>query len=254
MTNQKEQVLPLFYKNPQAITFEQHGKLGLTMRQNYLFAQKANSIPLVTSEYAIAAKHYPIVFIKDEVKTSLVITGFRDGENVFVNDTGEWAKDQYIPGYVNRYPFIFLEDEANDQLVLCLDVDAEIINTAEENPLFKDAKPTEFAENALKTCTEYQSYLNATREFVAALMEQDLLVENQAELTAPDGKALRLTGFSVIDETKFKELSDETVLDWHKKGWLYLVYAHFVSMSNWAKIAQLTQSDTPISTETETIH
>lgn len=250
MTNQKEQVLPLFYKNPQAITFEHHGKLGLTARQNYLFAQKANSIPLVTSEYAVAAKHYPIVFIKDEVKTSLVITGFRDGENVFVNDNGEWAKDQYIPGYVNRYPFIFLEDEANDQLVLCMDVDAEIVSTTAENALFEDSKPTEFAENALKTCTEYQSYLNATREFVSALIEQDLLVENQAELTAPDGKALRLTGFCVIDETKFKELSDETILNWHNKGWLYLAYAHFISMSNWARIAQLTQSEAPVSTET----
>ncbi|MDP3936199.1 MAG: SapC family protein [Alphaproteobacteria bacterium] len=250
MTEQKEQVLPLFYKNPQAITVEQHENLSLTVRHNYMFAKNANSIPLVTSEYAIAAKHYPIVFIKDEVKTSLVITGFREGENVFVNNSGEWAKDQYIPGYVNRYPFIFLEDEANDQLVLCMDVDAEIVNTAGGNPLFKDSKPTEFAENALKTCTEYQGFLNATRAFVEALIEQDLLVENQAELTAPDGKILRLTGFCVIDETKFKELSDETILDWHKKGWLYLTYAHFISMSNWARIAQLTQSDAPTSTET----
>ena len=250
MTEQKEQVLPLFYKNPQAITFEQHGKLGLTARQNYTFAKKANSIPVITSEYAVAAKHYPIVFIKDDVRTSLVITGFRDSENVFVNDKGEWAKDQYIPGYVNRYPFIFLEDEANDQLVLCMDVDADIVTTTAENPLFKDNKPTEFAENALKTCTDYQSYLNATRDFVAALIDQDLLTENQAELTAPDGKALRLTGFCVIDETKFKALSDATILDWHKKGWLYLVYAHFISMSNWAKVAQLTQSDEPLSTET----
>lgn len=250
MTEQKEQVLPLFYKNPQAITEEAHGNLGLTLRANYKFAKEANSIPVVASEYAAAAKYYPIVFIKDEVKTSLIITGFRDGDNVFVNDKGEWAKEAYIPGYVNRYPFIFLEDEANDQLVLCLDVDAEMVKTGTENPLFKDNKPTEFAESALKTCTEYQGFLNATRDFVAALIEQDVLVENQAELTAPDGKALRLTGFCVIDEVKFKGLSDATILDWHKKGWLYLAYAHFISMSNWAKIAQLTQPEENLSTET----
>jgi hypothetical protein len=252
MTEQKEQGLPLFYKNPQAITFEQHGDLGLTLRHNYMFAKKANSIPVVTTEYAIAAKHYPIVFIKDEVKTSLVVTGFRDGENVFVNDKGEWAKDQYIPGYVNRYPFIFLEDEANDQLVLCMDVDADSVKTTAETRLFKDNKPTEFAENALKICTEYQGSLNATREFIQALVEHDVLVENQAELTSPDGKALRLTGFCIIDEAKFKTLSDATILDWHKKGWLYLAYAHFISMSNWSKIAHLTQPD--LSTSTETVH
>jgi hypothetical protein len=250
MTEQKKQVLPLFYKNPQAITVEAHGKLGLSVRKDYSFAKEANSIPLVASEYAAAAKHYPIVFIQDDVKTSLVITGFRDGENVFVNANGEWANDTYVPGYVNRYPFIFLEDEANDQLVLCLDVEADMVNTSAENPLFKDSSPTEFAEGALKTCAEYQSFLNATREFVAALIEQDLLIENQAELTAPDGKALRLKGFSVIDEKKFKELSDSTILDWHNKGWLYLAYAHFISMSNWTRIAHLTQTEPNVSSET----
>lgn len=250
MTEQKEQVFPLFYKNPQAITLESHGMLGLAARNDYGFAKEANSIPIVANEYAAAAKHYPIVFIKDDVKTSLVITGFRDGENVFVNDKGQWAKDTYIPGYVNRYPFIFLEDEANEQLVLCLDVDAEMVNTGTENLLFKDNKPSEFAEGVLKTCTDYQSFLNATREFVSALIELDVLVENQAELTAPDGKALRLTGFCVIDEAKFKGLSDATILDWHKKGWLYLAYAHFISMSNWSKIAELTQPEPSLSSET----
>jgi hypothetical protein len=239
MTTKKEQALPLFYKNPQAITAEQHSNLGITPSNNFHFAQNANSIPIVTSEYGIAAKFYPIVFVKDKVQTSLVITGLRESENVFVNEKGEWLQDTYIPGYVNRYPFIFLEDETNDQLVLCVDVDAEMVQTAAEKPFFKEGKPTEFAENMLKICTEYQGYLNAMRDFIKDLIEQDLLIENQAELNIPEGEAVRLTGFCVIDEIKFKALSDDIILDWHKKGWLYLIYAHFISMSNWPRIAQL---------------
>lgn len=253
MTTEQKQALPLFYKNPQPITIEHHGNLGLTLNNNFKFAKKANSIPLVTSEYAAAAKFYPIVFIKDRVQTSLIITGFKDDENVFVNEKGEWLKDTYIPGYVSRYPFIFLEDEANDQLVLCMDVDAEMVQTAAENPLFKDGKTTEFAESVLKLCTDYQGYLNATRDFVNALVEQDLLIENQAELKAPNGEALRLEGFCVIDEAKFRTLSDATILDWNKKGWLYLAYAHFISMSNWPNVAQLMQS-AKASNVSETVH
>ena len=243
MTTTQEQVLPLFYKNPQPITLEQHGKLGVVSKNSFQFASRANSIPLVASEYAIAAKFYPIVFIKEKVQTSLVITGFKENENVFVNEKGEWRSDTYIPGYVNRYPFIFLEDEAQDQLVLCMDVDADIVEEKSGNLLFQDNKPSEFAENALKICTEYQGLLNATREFVQALAEQDLLVENQAELAGPDGKTLRLTGFHVIDETKFRQLSDEIIVSWNKKGWLYLAYAHFISMANWPMVAQLTKPD-----------
>lgn len=253
MSEQKEQTLPLFYKNPQPINAEQHGQLGITPANDFSFAKHANSIPLVTSEFAEAAKHYPIVFLKGAIQTSLIITGFRDGENVFIDHRGEWQKNTYIPGYVNRYPFIFLEDAENDQLVLCMDIDASVVSKNGEIPLFKDEKPTDFAEKALKTCTEYQGYLNATREFVAALETADLLTENQAELTGADGKVLRLTGFCVIDEDKFKGLSEDVILDWHKKGWLYLIYAHFISTSNWSKIAALTQP-TPEPEPTETIH
>lgn len=250
MSAQKEQKLPLFYTNPQPITLDQHANLGLSVRNDVAFAKKANSIPLVTSEYAVAAKFYPIVFIHGDVKTSLIVTGFRQDENVFVNEKGEWLQDAYIPGYVNRYPFIFLEDEANDQLVLCMDVDSDMIRTAAENPLFKDGKPSEFAESTLKVCSDYQAYLNATRDFIQGLVDHDLLIENQAELTAPDGNALRLTGFCIINEAKFKELSEETILDWHNKGWLYLVYAHFISMSNWSRVAQLTPPSHEVVAET----
>jgi len=251
MTTEQKQVLPLFYTNPQPITIEQHGNLGITLKNNFQFAKEANSIPIVTSEYASAAKFYPIVFVKDKVQTSLIVTGFKDNENVFVNEKGEWLKNTYVPGYVTRYPFIFLEDEANDQLVLCMDVDAKMVQTAAENPLFKDGKTTEFAESVLKICTDYQGYLNATRDFVNALIEQDLLVENQAELTAPNGEELRLAGFCVIDEVKFRALSDSVILDWHKKGWVYLAYAHFISMSNWPQVAQLMQAaNKPAFTET----
>lgn len=247
-----EQILPLFYKNPQPLTVEQHGKLGVTPINEFKFAKKANSIPLVTAEYTIASKYYPIVFLKGAVQTSLIITGFRDSENVFVDATGEWLQDTYIPGYVNRYPFIFLEDETNDQLILCVDVDAEAVQVNGSHPLFEGDNPTEFAQNALKTCTDYQGYLNATRDFVKALTEQDLLVENQAEFTNTGGQLLRLTGFSVIDEDKFKALPDDVILDWHKKGWLYLIHAHFISMSNWARVAQLTSVEQV--TAKETIH
>lgn len=247
------QTLPLFYKNPQPITVESHSQLGVDIRKNYAFAKNTNSIPLVTGEFALASQVYPIVFVTGEVKAALAITGFRDNENVFVNDKGEWRKDTYVPGYVGRYPFIFFEDEANDQLILCIDADSDLVKKNGEVPLFKDGKPSDFAESALKTATEYQSYLNATREFVTAIEEAGLLVENQAELTAPDGQNLRLTGFYIIDEGKFKQLPDSTIVDWHQKGWLYLVYAHFISMANWQKVAQFTTS-LPNTAPSETIH
>ncbi len=243
MTKTTERKLPLFYKNPQALTLEEHGKLCVAPSGNMEFAKNANSIPLVVSEFGMASKFYPIVFLKNDVKTSLIVTGMRTNENVFLSSDKKWRADAYVPGYVNRYPFIFFEDEVNNQLVLCVDRDSDMVVENNGTPLFEGDKPSEFSQQALKVCSEYQQHLGLTRNYVEALEEEGLLVENQAELTSPDGKKLKLEGFSVIDEDKFKALPEKTIVDWHKKGWMYLSYAHLISMSNWSNIAKLTGSE-----------
>lgn len=242
---QKEQKLPLFYKNPQAINAEAHGKLGITAKNGFLFAKTTNSLPVILPEYTAVLRHYPIVFLKEPNHASLLITGFRQDENLFVNDSGEWAENTYVPAYVNRYPFIFFEDNAADQLVLCIDVDADSVQENGDTPLFENGEPTEFAKTALEACSNFQQGLSATQEFVKALDEAGILVENQAEVTSGDAdKKFRLGGFCVIDQEKFQALPKETVLDWHAKGWLYLVYAHFMSMANWSRLADLTNLKT----------
>lgn len=236
------QTLPLFYKNPQAINVEEHGKLGITPKNGFLFAKNTNSIPVTIPEYSAVLKHYPIVFLKEPNYASLLITGFRQDENLFVNDAGEWSQNTYIPGYVNRYPFIFFEDDQTDQLILCIDVDADSVQENGKTALFDKGEPTEFSKQALEACSNFQQGLNATQHFVKALDEAGILVENQAELSyeSTDQK-FRLSGFCVVDQDKFKALPKETILDWHEKGWLYLVYAHFMSMGNWSSLAALTQ-------------
>ena len=60
-------------------------------------------------------------------------------------------------------------------------------------------------------------------EFARALAEADLLVENRADITLPDGQRLAMSGFKVIDEAKFNKLPDEEFLRWRANGWLPLV-------------------------------
>ena len=39
--------------------------------------------------------------------------------------------------------------------------------------------------------------------------------------------------FMAVNEEKFKALSDVTILDWKKKGFLHAVYFHLQSLNNW---------------------
>jgi SapC len=43
-----------------------------------------------------------------------------------------------------------------------------------------------------------------------------------------------LAGFKVIDEARFTKLPDATFMQWRRKGWLPLVYAHFFSIGAWS--------------------
>ncbi|WP_417843748.1 SapC family protein [Thalassospira sp.] len=47
-----------------------------------------------------------------------------------------------------------------------------------------------------------------------------------------------MSGFKVIDEAKFNELDDETFLAWRKRGWVHLVYCHFISNGNWSTLVE----------------
>jgi hypothetical protein len=91
-------------------------------------------------------------------------------------------------------------------------------------------------ENALEFCRSYQAAAEQTEEFMLALETSNILIDRHAEIHLQDGTALTLSGFCQIDEAKFKTLDEKIVLEWHKKGWMRFVYAHFFSEMNWQKL------------------
>ena len=135
--------------------------------------------------------------------------GVRGQENLFVDAQGQWRAGAYIPAYVRRYPFIFMENEDRSQFTLCVDEQAPRWSRAATIPSStKPASPPTWRA-ALEFCRDYQNQHAYTMEFARALAEADLLVENRADITLPDGQRLAMSGFKVIDEAKFNKLPDE---------------------------------------------
>jgi hypothetical protein len=50
---------------------------------------------------------------------------------------------------------------------------------------------------------------------------------------------LTLCDFQIVDEAKFNALPDDVFLDWRRRGWLPLVYAHLMSMASGAGLVEL---------------
>ena len=226
--------LPLFYKSPRPLRADRDADLSLRTEPNYAFAAGANSVPLMAVEFVAACKQYPILFSDGPVVQPVALLGLRTGENLFVDASGAWEEGVYIPAYVRRYPFIFLENEDGSQLTLCVDEAAEAVVPGRDNPFFVDGQPSALANNALEFAKEVQAQNGFTTEFVAAVSGAGLLTEKRADITLNNGERLSLAGFQVIDEAVFNQLPPETLVEWRNRGWLGLVYAHLISVSNWS--------------------
>lgn len=225
--------MPLFYRKPELLTTAQHADLRIRPG-GHDFAAEANAVPLAAIEFGAAMRHYPIAFAAGD-NYPIAVLGL-DRANCFVNGE-EWEAGTYVPAYVRRYPFVFA-DRADDSFILAIDREADNVLSGGEDgePLFRDGKPTDLVTSAMAFCKDFHGAHLQTDAFVSAIIEKDLLVQQHADAKLPSGRAMTLSGFKVIDRQKFEALSDETVLAWHKKGWLSLIHFHLASLDRFADL------------------
>ncbi len=238
---QQAQGLPLFFKQPAVLDVGRHGKATVTPITDYGFTRETNSVPLNAIEFIEAAKFYPIVFTVDETPMPVAVLGLEKG-NYFVEATGKWKADSYIPAYVRQYPFIFFEQPEQKQFFLCIDEASDAFHAdAVEGgaPIYTDGKASELSNNALQFCTAYYQHHAITKNLCADLVQHKLLGPFQSEATLASGKKLHLSGFQMIDENAFNALPDEVFLEFRKKGWLAFIYLAMSAASNWKRLMDL---------------
>lgn len=233
---QAEQLL--FYRQPEILTPERHGGLRLFSVTDFSFSKAANTVAVTISEWASAMASYPIVFAAKQ-PLALAVLGLETA-NLFVGEDGVWRAGHYVPAYIRRYPFVFITHPDGKQLILGIDRASPALR--EEGggaALFEGGVPSKTTEQALAFCGAYQQDYAASLAFIAALEAENLLIDHQAQITLPAGRLINLTGFRVVDRAKLAGLADAVIADWHKKGWLALVYYHLASLERFAVLIGL---------------
>lgn len=232
--------LPLFYKNPAPLDTKAHANLGLKKNFGFGFTKSVNAVPINLVEMPQICHFYPIAFSPDNNATPVAILGLRDGENLFLRPDGSWEPNTYIPAYVRRYPFIFSEIPQSKQLTLCVDMNEDFVQSGTDQPFFTpDGQPSELAQNALEFCKSYHAAAQATLEFSKALATSGLLVDREAQLNVAGNRRINFSGFRIVDEQKFADMSSATFLDWRSKGYLPFIYAHLFSGAQWQRLTWL---------------
>lgn len=228
--------LPPFYVQPVPLETARHGEWRL-LPGDLSFAASTPFVPVTVSEFLAAGRGYPVVFAAADL-SPMAVLGLQT-DNLFVED-GAWAEGVYIPAYVRRYPFVLIE--AGDQQSFVLGIDAasgRVSRSGEEGAaLFADGQPGEVTRQAVEFCRLFNEDHQRTRAFVGALEQAGVLVDRRADISLPDGRKFGLGGFKVIDPEALLALPDETVLAWHKAGWLALAYHHLASLDLFQALLQ----------------
>lgn len=237
--------LPLFYKDPVLLRFEEHRDVGLVAANDFSFAREAVAIPLCVGEFAVAMRHFPIVFAIDDQASPIALTAIRKEHNLFVEADGSWKAGGYVPAYLRRYPFIVTETEDRTQQLLAVDrgSDRYVASVAERDDaerLFDDVgRPTDAAQSAMAFCNAFHNDYATTVLFGRALLEAKVLMPYHADFRLPDGTMHQLNGFYAVDEKAYRALPARIVADWHAKGWLDLVAMHFASLKSFQNLLDL---------------
>jgi len=197
---------------------------------------------LCIHEISQAAAYYPVVFVKstetDEFKLVAAL-GLQTGENLFYQ-MGIW-RESYIPLNVLRYPFGAIggnEDEKG--FTVCIDSNSDCVNESQGQALFnEDGSQSEYLSEMIKFLTDVITKEMITKKFIDEMVALDLLKENTFTLTTITGDKHKIDGVYTIDEEKLKNLSDEQVLSFYKRGFFSTIYSHLTSLAQFNRLIMM---------------
>ncbi|RHW18904.1 multidrug transporter [Sphingomonas gilva] len=225
--------LPIFYNNLEPLSSQAHAKFKARMVDKAPFLTSNHAVPLTVDEFAMAQRHFPIVFSSGADSVPLALMGLNEGVNVFVDDEGKLIDPVYVPAYIRRYPFLLAKLRPDsDELSLCFDPTADAIGEFEEGQaLFEDGQPSAATQEILKFAEQFEQAGQRTGQFMKELSESGLLIDGEVAIQPNDSdKPFVYRGFKMVSEEKLRETRGDQLRKWSQSGMLALIYAHMFSL------------------------
>jgi hypothetical protein len=221
---------------------EQHQSIKLAKARDLSHVKGQHIIPLTAAEFAQASGSFPIVLVKNpdsDRYRGVAMLGLEAGENLFYQDE-KWTAIS-IPQSISMVPFsLGLDPEKENTLTACIDLDSEFVGEDKDLALYEDdGKESEVLVNVQQALGRLYDNERMTEKFIKELQDNDLLQELELNIALSTGEKKKLVGIFTINEEKIKELADDKVLDFHKRGLFVPIYSMLGSLSQMNRLAQL---------------
>lgn len=207
----------------------EHKDLKIILGRGTRFGDGETICPTFPAEFRNVLAHYPIVFRETgnaQRYEPVALFGFAEGENLFAS-ADAWDA-LYVPMAVARQPFSMgLHD---DSLLVHVDLDHPKVSTAIGYPLFLEyGGQSELLEQVNSLLLALHEGLQSNANFVAALLDHDLIEPLTLDIELNNGSHNQLLGFSTINEEKLAALDGAALAHLHRHG--YLMAAHQMGAS-----------------------
>ncbi|MEY4501113.1 MAG: hypothetical protein RIS52_1003, partial [Pseudomonadota bacterium] len=106
MATAPDNTLPLFYKELQPLSSQEHGAWRMRPLEKAPWLAEQHAIPVTVDEFSSVQRFYPIIFSLGDNPVPLALMGLNEGVNTFIDDEGNTIGESYIPAYVRRYPYL----------------------------------------------------------------------------------------------------------------------------------------------------
>jgi hypothetical protein len=213
-----------------------------------------NALPLSFTEFAPAARDYPIAFVSGDNGRSfaaMAVLGLENRQNLFVADDGAWDGAAYLPAYVRRYPFcmtrVTVSGQERPERIACVEKSAlsdqgEALHDGEGHPL-----PAWEARR--KLLFEFEADLARTEDMCRSLAQLGLFETFTMQAVPDQGQPLAMTGLYRASEQKLHDLPAEKLKQLAQTGVLARVYCHLLSLANFGRLLdrRAARSGTPAS-------
>lgn len=217
---------------PELLNNVDHKDLRVITRRGAQFGDRQMAAITFPAEFRDVQACYPIVFRKTTDGLGfepVALFGFQDDENLFLG--GERWDAPYVPLMIERQPFLIGVN--GSELMVHIDADSPRVSRSEGEPVFlPHGGNSEFLERASAMLLAIHQGLQATPDFLSALLRHELLESFVLDIELDDGSQNRLAGFYTINEDRLSALGAEAVAALHRAGHLHAIYMVLASLSN----------------------
>jgi hypothetical protein len=209
-----------------ALNKETHRSLKVDTRPSAAYGDNQRFAQVVAKEFPQLIVHYPILFSKNAQTGQFycgAMLGFEEGENLFID---EWAQREfYRPLSLQRMPFY---TQGSD---LAIDLDHPRVGAEGGKPLFTEhGEPTRYLQSITWAFQDLKPGIEATRLFIARLLQLKLIEQIDIELEFDDGTTRNCVGLYTINQEVLAKLPDQTVVEFFRQGQMRLIHLMIASL------------------------